>query len=357
MGRRRRVDLFSFFELLKGGLWEHPVDLPEEDIDWTSILALSEEQTVVGLVAAGIEHLRGQKPPRSIANEFIRLIYPFEEQNERMTAQVAKQAGILREGGVIAVLLKGQSYARFYQRPQWRQCGDIDWLVQPGNKERALALLRNLPSDSFKVDLQDEFHTRMSRRWDAFFARQQASMFSERLFRLWQIGSTSVLLPSLRYDVVYVFAHLFNHFYKGGIGLRQLCDWCRLLYVNADEIDCKMLAEDLYAIGLMKEWQAFGCFAVKYLGMPVKSMPFYDETLGKKADRIARFIIRVGNFGYNRQMDYLKYPFFIRKSFSMLRRVSDFVQHISIFPKDSVRFLAHFLGEAIPGTIRKYREG
>lgn len=45
----------AFFALVRAGLWEQEVQLaPYSEIDFAEVLRLSEEQSVVGLVAAGI---------------------------------------------------------------------------------------------------------------------------------------------------------------------------------------------------------------------------------------------------------------------------------------------------------------
>ena len=51
-------NLQAFFALVRDGLWEKEVLLvPYGEIDFAEVLRLSEEQSVVGLVAAGIEHI------------------------------------------------------------------------------------------------------------------------------------------------------------------------------------------------------------------------------------------------------------------------------------------------------------
>ena len=45
----------TFFELLRAGLWEKDVQLlPNKDIVFSAIMRLAEEQSIVGLVAAGL---------------------------------------------------------------------------------------------------------------------------------------------------------------------------------------------------------------------------------------------------------------------------------------------------------------
>ena len=134
-----------------------------------------------------------------------------------------------------------------------------------------------------------------------------------------------------------------------GIGLRQICDWCRLLWTYRNTIDVKLLESRIRRAGLMSEWKAFAAYAVHYLDMPSEAMPFYDDLdkWQKKAIRIGAFILEVGNFGHNRDQSYYSnYPYVVRKVFSFSRRMFDMTRHTIIFPLDSIRF---FIGTTING--------
>ena len=151
-------------------------------------------------------------------------------------------------------------------------------------------------------------------------------------------------MPSADNDALIIFTHYLNHFYKGGVGLRQICDWCRLLYTYRDSLNNGLLVQRIKRAGLVNEWRAFGAFAVKYLGMPIEAMPLLEgssvQKFEQKADRICEFILEVGNFGHNRDTSYYgKYPFFIRKAISASWRFKDWLRHARIFPMDSIRFL------------------
>lgn len=51
-----------FFALLQAGLWEKEVRLnPYGKIDFESLFQLADEQSVVGLIAAGIENVNDMK--------------------------------------------------------------------------------------------------------------------------------------------------------------------------------------------------------------------------------------------------------------------------------------------------------
>ena len=76
--------------------------------------------------------------------------------------------------------------------------------------------------------------------------------------------------------------------------MRQLCDWCRLLYTYRESLNHGLLESWIRKSGLMKEWRAFGTLAVNWLGMPETAMPFYgvkskmDDVRG---DKLVLFIL------------------------------------------------------------------
>lgn len=57
----------AFFELLRAGLWEKEARLSQfNNIDYSCILNMAEEQSVVGLVTAGLEKVVDVNLPRSM---------------------------------------------------------------------------------------------------------------------------------------------------------------------------------------------------------------------------------------------------------------------------------------------------
>ena len=81
----------------------------------------------------------------------------------------------------------------------------------------------------------------------------QQDTFEKDETRIWKDGETDVLLPHADNDVIFVFTHILQHFFKGGIGVRQICDWCRLLWTYRNEIDHSKLEMRLKRMNLMSE--------------------------------------------------------------------------------------------------------
>ena len=158
--------------------------------------------------------------------------------------------------------------------------------------------------------------------------------------RTWMNNQTQVFLPDADEDVVFVFSHFLQHFYKEGIGLRQICDWCRLIWKYRGKINLKLLENRLHNMGVMSEWHAFSLLTVEYLGMPHEIIPLFDgdNKWKRKANKICEFIIEVGNFGHNRDYSfYQKYPYIVYKAISMWRHIKDFGRYFTIFPRNAVK--------------------
>lgn len=349
----------TFFTLLQAGLWEYGNTNIQIDgtTDWQEVYRLATEQSVLGLVLAGLEHSE-VKPPQALLLQWIGEVQALEQRNKAMNAFIEKVIGKLREHEVYTLIVKGQGVAQCYERPLWRASGDIDLYLNEDDFQRAKLYFRPLVS-KFDPDNEHTKHINMHYGdWVVEIHANQNCSLSQRINRVmddihrdlfykgnvrsWQNNGTQVFLPSANNDAVIIFTHFFNHFYKGGVGLRQLCDWCRLLWTYRETLDIRLLESRLRKAGLMAEWKVFGSYAVNYLGMPVEAMPFYDSSKKwiKKAKRINEFILEVGNFGHNRDISYYgKYPFVIRKAFSYGVRLKDWLRHARVFPLDSVRFL------------------
>lgn len=361
----------AFFELLKAGLWDKETQLSKfSTINLKEICRIAEEQSVVGLVAAGLEHVSDVKLPKEEVLQIVGQSLQLEQRNRAMNAFIANLIGRLKNAGINALLVKGQGIAQCYEKPLWRACGDVDLLLNAEDYENAKKLLRPLATDveteytHFKhvgmtmdgwvVELHGTLHSRLSKRLDKQIDAIQEDTFKNGNVRSWDNSGTQVLLPSPDNDVIFVFTHILHHFFFEGIGLRQICDWCRLLWTYRDQIDVNGLAFRLDAMGIMSEWKVFAMYAVEYLGMPVEAMPLYAEEAkwSRKISNINAFVLEVGNFGHKQRRDYSGMSYLWRKFVSFWGRLSDILRHFRIFPLDSIRFFGGVLRSGLHAAVR-----
>lgn len=352
-----------FFELVRAGLWGtegKSSTLTEAEME--EIVQLAEEQAVEGLVLEGIERLMNRRDGNRIVIpleqklQLIGDVQIIEHENVEMNRFVAQLFKKLQDAGIDALLVKGQGIAQCYKKPLWRVSGDVDLLLDKDNYQKAAEYLS---TEASSVDEEDsdrlhlgmtianwtvELHgTLRSGLWgsmDRVIDDLQAETFERHEVRKWENGDVDVPLPAENNDVVFVFSHIIQHFFKEGIGLRQICDWCRLLWTYRDSIDVALLESRLRMMRVMTEWKVFAGLAVEYLGMPVEAMPLYsaDKRWKRKAVKVMDFVLETGNFGHNRDYSYYeKYPKLVFKAISLWRHCKDFVKYLRIFPLDSFK--------------------
>ena len=361
----------AFFVLVKAGLWEKDERLlSNEGVDYDKIFKLAEEQSVIGLVAAGLEHIANLKPQKELVLEYVGQALQLEQRNKAMNYFIDVMVEKIREAGIELLLVKGQGVAQCYERPLWRSCGDVDFLLNEENYCRAKAFFKPLADsmakegkytreqeltiDPWVIELHGTLRTELSSTIDRYLDVLKDDATVRGCVRVWRNGNTDVLLPNPDIDVIFIFTHFLKHFYKGGIGLRQICDWCRLIWIFRSDLDTRLLAKRLVSMKLMTEWKAFSAFAVEYLGMPSDALPFYspEAKWKRKAARISSFIIEVGNFGHNRDQSYMnKYPFIIRKAISFVQRCKDILRHMMVFPMNSIRFLPSIIFNGMRNAV------
>jgi len=353
---------WAFFKLLEAGLWEKDVQfLVAEQIDWHTVYKLSEEQSVLGLVLAGIDRFTtdrgaGDRLPHDLLMQWIGVVQLYEQKNKSMNDFVSMLIEKLRLSNIYALIVKGQGIAQCYEKPYWRACGDVDLLLSDNNYSQAKTFLKSLATSveredvyekhfgmnikGWTVELHGSLRSGVSSRVDKQIDTVQNAVFYGGDVRSWTNGKTQINMPGVDCDVFFVFTHILKHFYREGVGLRQLCDWCRLLWVYRNSINKKLLEKRLLEAGIMSEWKAFAAVAVDYLGMPVEAIPFYtsSRSQSKKARKIVSVILETGNFGHNKvNNNQIKHSTFIRKTISLWQHTNDSMKHFFIFPLNTLR--------------------
>ena len=70
---------------MRAGLWEREARLLQfKEIDFNEVYRLAEEQSVIGLVAAGLDHVKDIKAPKEIVLQFVGTALQLERQNTAM---------------------------------------------------------------------------------------------------------------------------------------------------------------------------------------------------------------------------------------------------------------------------------
>lgn len=350
----------AFITVVQGGLWEKDIWLPQlDEVDFKDIYRFAQEQSVVGLATAGIERLSDIKFPQSLALQFVSDTLQLEQRNKAMNVFVKGLFEKLYKQGVCAILVKGQGIAQCYERPLWRASGDVDLFLSREDYIKAKELLLPLATmvdgeekdrlhismtiENWEVELHGTLHCGLSKRVDSCLDNIQQFIFEKEKVRTWQNEGISIRIPDVNEDVIIIFTHILQHFFNEGIGLRQICDWMRFLWVNEGALDKSLLERRLEGMGLVPEWKSFAAYAVDYLGMPDCKMPLYDNDVRwkRKAEYVNDYIMKVGNFGRNIINFKTAQMTLLRKLNTAIKMGRHTLQHVRVFPRTSLTACLH----------------
>ena len=363
--------------MLKVGLWGDLKFKVEglkfkdfQSLDWGEVYHLAQEQAVQGLVLQGIEAVHeswlkvhgSSLISQMLLLQWIGEVQIIEQRNKEMNAFVAELIEKLRKADIYALLVKGQGVAQCYEKPLWRCSGDIDLLLSNDNYQKAKSALIPIASEvadedetamhqalvinGFDVELHGKMPFSLSMRVEDGIDDVLDDLLCRGNVRSWDCNGTQVFLPSPDNDVILVFTHFLHHFFIEGVGLRQICDWCRLLYTYKDSLNYELLELRIRKMGLMSEWKAFYNLASRYLGMPDldSELTIHDSRFDKKADRIMELVLESGNFGHNKDLSYrARYSGLTYKIVAAWRRLKDFASLIPVFPLDAPKFYVTYI--------------
>ena len=276
--------------LLRYELWQHPLDcsIAKEDVE--SLITLSKQQTVSGLVANAI--IANQLP---VGDDLAMSVYAIrqslERKNQAMNSEVAKFAGFLNRRNLDYVIVKGQTMATLYPHPKVRACGDIDFYVPKSDFDRVQKTIEDRLGivmkhnnskrhDNFEIegfafemhsDLTDFSFWKYQKYWNSFFddaIRQSPTTVN--------IDGVAVKTLSPTLNALYIFIHTFYHLIQNGngMGLKQYCDWCMVMHYQHDQIDFDALDSYLEGLHLKKAFLAVGALCVEKLGLPESDIFF-----------------------------------------------------------------------------------
>ena len=249
----------AFFALLRAGLF--PVhgegfkvnDSLFREVDWNEVYQLAQEQSVLGLVLAGLEQYKNLNANLNL-NQIVLLqwigeVQLLEQRNKAMNQFIAELIEEMRSQGIYTLLVKGQGLAQCYNRPNWRSSGDVDLLLSKDNYEKAKAFILpkgvlTEPEEAGKkhlamqvgqwaVELHGTLRVGLSKRVDRMLDKVQHDIFYGGQVRSVALDvndnlndngttksfkSVQIFLPAENEDVVYVLLISFSTFIKVVLG-------------------------------------------------------------------------------------------------------------------------------------------
>ena len=309
-----------FFELIQISLGNKDrfERLPSKE-EWLALYDLACKQSLESVLLEGVNRLKSRNVDinldTSLLLEWIGVGLQTENQNKIQNERAKQLTGLFAKNGFRSCVLKGQGTALYYDKPESRQCGDIDiWVTKDGRsktddvrsdvlrfvKEKGFHIghvdIKHSDIDFFE-DVAVEVHFLPSWMYCPSTNKRLQKFFDEKAER--QFANVDDNLgfahTTIDFDLVYSMVHIYRHIFSEGIGLRQLVDYYYILQRSTEEqrqeafdVLCQLKMKSFVG-GVM--WILMECF-----GMDIK------YSLCPANERHGRFllseIMAAGSFGH-----------------------------------------------------------
>ena len=354
------------FMLVRTALWKTPIDhfemTPKE---YRLVMEDGEKQCIMGLISDCLRSNNMGLQKKCVIH-MLKLQNSLLAENKKINENLMTLCNLLQANNIKFFVVKGQTIGVFYPKPELRMPGDIDFYVPPAdfqkaidviNAEWGLELSNKQKGKHLEFDYNDSY-LEMHRILREFPYRKTQKDFDTILAECEPVyvkvdGCDVPTLPPT-FNVVYTFLHLYHHFVKLGVAVRQLCDLAILLHQHRDDIDKAQLREWLERLGFINAFTAFGTILIEKIGLPEEDFPFpltaTDRSYGAKA---LKLILKHGNWGkYDRKTkDKQSLAFMIEKTYF---RISNQFLFMHLSPKYNRSLIFGELPQKTAQTIKNF---
>ena len=299
----------ALLAILKSSLCGEKIQIESDaQIDWKQVMREAFLQAVALLTFDALPPIKNIIPP-DIYSLWSRTAYSIIANNTRVHASQKELVELLDQNAIHYTILKGEAAAQYYPNPQLRTLGDVDFLINPTERDKTANLLV-ANGFSRRVDshiCHEVFtkpHSHLEMHFDLAGIPEGEAGAMVRNFTT-DILTTCVLakqnedefkMPSDTLHATVLLLHTQHHLLGEGIGLRHLCDWCCFVSSTAQEDFWQQsLIPFLKQIGLFKFAVTLTEICVIYLGL---TSPDWLKTSNPElCEQLLEDILSGGNFG------------------------------------------------------------
>ncbi len=279
------------------------------DAQWKAIYELAKRQCVRGVAFSGIKKLpENLRPARALLLRWSLDAEAIAGKNKLMDQEGARLTQIFEGAGRKNAILKGQANARLYPDVLSRQAGDIDIWVEGGRKSVSELLYKlNLLNAETDDHAYSRHHIHLPETKDGIavevhfkpasgipFRNGALQEFLNEEIRKAEKVPEGFYSPSIKFALLMQMAHLQQHFYSGGLGLRQYMDYLMLLR-HSTESDRSATVAIMKRLSMMRACGAVMWLLQQVFGLEQNLMLCAPDR--RRGERLLKLALAFGNFG------------------------------------------------------------
>lgn len=274
-----------------------------ETVDWLSVARESDMQAVLPMALEAAVSLK-QNIPDEVYKVWSDRAVTHLVNNAKVQNSQKKLVKLLTDAGYPYVIIKGEASAKYYNCPDQRTLGDVDFLIDPKQNDE---ITKFLCDSGYTSEMEDhECHTVFRKQGACLEMHREISgiphgekgkkvrKYIKDLLDSCQSNSC-FNVPQKHHHGLILLLHTQHHLVGEGIGLRHLCDWAA--FVNATHTESfweEKLLPFLKELGLVTFASALTKTASIAFAISCPAWAEADEAL---CNEILEDIFSGGNFG------------------------------------------------------------
>ena len=205
--------------------------------DWKAVMDESAQQAVL-LLAFDTAAAYKKFIPDEVWQVWFQRSSRVLASNLRVNQSQRELVGLLDEKGYPYVILKGEAAAAYYPKPELRHLGDVDFLIDPEQKD---AVERHLTAAGYTGGMHEHIchvvlkkpgsHLEMHFEIAGIPYGKPGERVREYMADVLscakraESGNGSFCMPDGAHHGLILLLHMQHHMVSEGLGLRHLCDW------------------------------------------------------------------------------------------------------------------------------------
>ena len=263
-----------FLNLIRIGIGK-PEEI-QENIDWTAIKAIAEQQGLSAFVLDGIEKLQGEfLPPKEFLLQWIGEVLQAENVSAVQQKAAIDMSSLFNSNCVRTYVLKGAVIAECYPEPKHRVSVDMDCFLLPVNSvfdawTLGNDLIRALGYEvSFDYYKNSTFHlpglvVENHHYFTPFRGNKRLKSLERVLQSLMKedkgndrFDDTWLYRPPVMVTALFMIEHAYSHFLHEGLTWKMVLDWMMFSHKHKDEIDWDSFDDYVDEFGFRKFYDSY----------------------------------------------------------------------------------------------------
>lgn len=204
-----------------------------QNVNWLLVAKESDIQAVLPMAFDAVYSLK-QNIPEEVYEAWSDRAIACLVKNTLVQKSQIHLVELLNKKGYPYTIIKGEASAKYYNRPELRTLGDVDFLVDPAQNEEIKAILCE---DGYKSMLEDhechtvfkkpnahlEMHREVSGVPHGEVGKKVREFLKDLLTSCQRNADFNT--PQKHHHALILLLHTQHHLLGEGMGLRHLCDW------------------------------------------------------------------------------------------------------------------------------------